>query len=285
MHVLATRRWLVVAGICIVVAIAVYVLAVLTPTGQSLENAALRGADQAGSRDLIDANSTLNQITVYSLVLAVVAIAVVGLLRRRWELIVASVGVIVAGQIVTQVLKRYVLTRPPLVSLTGHYAENSLPSGHTTIAMTVLFAALIVIPYRWRGWVLFFVLFWAVGIGAYTLTAKWHRLSDTLVADAISLALACVASWWLARRGLLQRYEGRRRITRVALVVFAALAGLISLVIGCILLVAVLTRDGVANISSQDVYLVYLGVYTIASFGSIAAALVFLATWRKVEIA
>ena len=267
-----------------IVAVVVYVLAVLTPVGQSLENAALRGADQLSAHEAGNANHNLDQITVYSLAVAVVLVAVIGLLRRRWELAVASVGVIVAGQIVTQGLKRYVLPRPSLVPLTGHYAENSLPSGHTTIAMTVLFAALIVVPYRWRGVALFFALSWAVSIGAYTVTAKWHRLSDTLTADAISLALACLASWWLARRGLVRHHDGQRRIPRILIIVLTALTGLLSLALGAFLLGASLADEGLDGVLRDNTWIVYLAANSFASFGSIAAALAFLGTWRRLEI-
>jgi membrane-associated phospholipid phosphatase len=282
--VVPARRWLVVALGCAVVAIVVYFLAVWTVPGQELENAALRGADEAAAHDQAVADEGLGRITVYSLAAAVVLVTLVGLVRRRPDLAVAAAGVIVAGQAVTQVLKRFVLPRPALVPLTGHYAENSLPSGHTTIAMTVLFAALIVVPYRWRGVALFFLLSWAVGIGAYTVTAKWHRLSDTLAADAIALALACVASWWLARRGAVRRYEGKRRIPRVVVVTFAALGGLVFLALGGILIGATLTQEGYAATLRDNTYVVYLAASSFASFGSVAAALVFLATWRRLEI-
>lgn len=152
--------------------IAAYVLAVLTLAGQALENAALRGADQARDGDFADASIHLGQITVVSLAVATVTIAVVGLLRRRRDLAVAGVGIIVLGQLITQTLKRFVLPRPELVPVTDDFTGNSFPSGHTTIAMTVLFAALVVTSYRWRGIVLFVTLGWAVGIGAYTVTAK-----------------------------------------------------------------------------------------------------------------
>lgn len=276
------RRWLIVAGVSAVVAVAVYALAVLTATGQTLENAALRGADQASDGDQSAADHALGEITVYSLAAAVVVVAVIGLARRRLDLAVAAVGVIVAGQLITQVLKRYLLPRPSLVPVTGDYVENSLPSGHTTIAMTVLFAALIVVPYRWRGVTMFFAMSWAVGIGAYTVTAKWHRVSDTLAADAIALAVACVASWWLARRGAVRHHDGPRRIPRVG---FGrtrhpgrrALPGT--------------DRNPDrraarhAGPGHNDAYVVYLSASTLASFGSIATALVFLATWRRLEIA
>lgn len=278
------RRWLHVAIGSGVVAVLVYVLAVLTPVGQELENAALRGADQVGASEAGNASQGLDQITVYSLAAAVVLIAAIGLLRRRWELALAAVGVIVAGQIITQGLKRYVLPRPPLVSLTGHYADNSLPSGHTTIAMTVLFAALIVVPYRWRGVALFFVLSWAVGIGAYTVTAKWHRLSDTLAADAIALALGCLASWWLSRRGLVSRHDGKRRIPRVLIVTFTALVGVFFLAFGVFFTVVLLARDGLDSALRDDTWIIYLSAQSLASAGSIVAALVFLWSWRRLEI-
>ena len=278
------RRWLHVAVGSAVAAVLVYVLAVLTPVGQELENAALRGADQISANEAGAADSSLDQITVYSLAIAVVLIAAIGLLRRRWDLALASVGVIVAGQVITQGLKRYVLPRPPLVQLTGHYADNSLPSGHTTIAMTVLFAALIVVPYRWRGVALFFVLSWAVGIGSYTVTAKWHRLSDTLAADAIALALGCLASWWLARRGLVYQHEGKRHVPRVLIVTFTAVVGAFFLLFGVFFTLVPLARYGLDGVLRDDTWIIYLAAQSLASAGSIAAALIFLGTWRRLEI-
>lgn len=278
------RRWQLVGVAGFVAAAAVYLLAVLTPTGQRLENAALRGADQAGAQDRTAADDGLAEITVYSLAVAVVVVAVIALLRRRLDLAVAGVGVIVAGQVITQVLKRWVLPRPELVPVTGDYAHNSLPSGHTTIAMTVLFAVLIVVPYRWRGVALFLVLSWAVGIGAYTVTAKWHRLSDTLAADGIALGVACAASWWLARRGLVQRHEGRSRIARSVIVGFTAAVGVATLVLSMILLVVPIVRFGLHETITENTWVLYLSTHSLASFGSIFAALVFLATWRRVEI-
>jgi membrane-associated phospholipid phosphatase len=282
--VVPANRWLHVAVGSAIAAVLVYVLAVLTPVGQELENAALRGADQVSTNEAGAANSSLDQITVYSLAIAVVLIAAIGLLRRRLDLALAAVGVIVAGQVITQGLKRYVLPRPPLVPLTGHYADNSLPSGHTTIAMTVLFAALIVVPYRWRGVALFFVLSWAVGIGSYTVTAKWHRLSDTLSADAIALALGCLASWWLARRGLVHRYEGKRRVPRILIVTFTAVAGTFFLLFGVFFTLVPLTQYGLDGVLRDDTWIIYLAAQTLASAGSIAAALIFLGTWRRLEI-
>lgn len=257
----------------------VYVLAVLTRTGQTIENAALRGADQDNVSETDAAWQALGQITVYSLAAAVVAVALIGVLRKRWDLTIAAVGVIVAGQFVVQVLKRFVLPRPALVQVTGDYGHNSLPSGHTTIAMTVLFAAIIVVPWKWRGVLLFFVLPWATAIGQYTLTAKWHRLSDTLAADAIALSLAALASWWLQRKGSLNVHTGPRRIGRVVLVVFWTLVAVATLALGLILWGFPLAEEGLR----ADPWVIYLGAGSFASAGSLVAALTFLACWRRIE--
>ena len=278
------RRWLVVAVASAVALVAVYVLAVLTAAGQAAENAALRGADEAAQRDVTAADDQLAQITVLSLGVAVVLVAVVGLLRKRVDLAVAATAVIVGGQVVTQLLKRFVLPRPDLVQVTGDYAHNSLPSGHTTIAMTVLFAALIVVPYRWRGVALFFLLSWAIGIGAYTVTAKWHRLSDTLAADAVALALACLASWWLARRGAVREHTGKRRIPRTLIVVFTALFAAGTAALGALLIGLAVANEGWETTVRTNEWILYLTANSFASAGSALAALVFLWTWRRLEV-
>ncbi|WP_037344444.1 phosphatase PAP2 family protein [Sciscionella sediminilitoris] len=277
------HRWLIIAWASIAVAVAVYVLAVLTPVGQALENAALRGADQAAAAESGQADTALGRITVYSLAAAVVVVAAVGLLRRRLDLTIAAVGVIGLGQVVTQALKRFVLPRPELVPVSDAYQGNSLPSGHTTIAMTVLFAVLIVLPHRWRGVAMFFVLSWAVWIGAYTITAKWHRLSDTLAADAVSLAIACFASVWLARRGLVSAYEGPRKIPRVLIAVFFGGVAAASLALGLVLWLVPIGTEGFAETVRTNTWTVYLGAGSLAAAGSILAALVFLASWRRLQ--
>ncbi|MFD3509755.1 phosphatase PAP2 family protein [Nocardia sp. NPDC058666] len=277
------RRWPLLALAATVIAVLTYLLAVWTTTGQALENAALRGADQAATRDATSASQHLAQITVYSLVIAVVVIAAIGAVRRRVDLMVAGVGIIVTGQVVVQGLKRYILPRPELVEVTGHFAANSLPSGHTTIAMTVLFATLIVVPYRWRGLAMLVVLTWAISIGHYTLTAKWHRLSDTLAADAISLAIACVFSWWLVRRGSVRRYTGRAKVIPVVVTVVMAGSALLTLTMGAVLWGVPLAEEGVHTVIDDDEWNIYLGATAFASAGSVLTALTFLAAWRRLE--
>jgi membrane-associated phospholipid phosphatase len=264
------------------VLVASYAGFVLTATGQALENSALRGADQVSADSLAEADTTLHGITVASLAVACLVIGVVGLLRRSVALAVAAVGVIAAGQVVTQGLKRFVLPRPELVEASPDYTGNSFPSGHTTIALTVLAAVLIVVPARWRGVAMFVVAWWAVGIGAYTLTAKWHRFSDTLGAAGVTLVVASLAALWLHRRGLVRPVEGPPHRWRVVLVVapLATLAA-VSTALGLFLLAAggdLTARDPVTE------YNAYLALQVLAGAGSVVTALALWWSWHRLEV-
>lgn len=115
------------------------------------------------------------------------------------------------------------------------WVDNTLPSGHTTAAMSLLFATLIVMPYRFRGIAMFFTLTWAVGIGAYTVIIRAHRLSDTLAADAVALVVACAASYFLARTGRIRAVaspSAARFTLRTVFVVAVAAVGTFSLLWG-----------------------------------------------------
>ncbi|MGP9759640.1 phosphatase PAP2 family protein [Corynebacterium sp. AOP12-C2-36] len=266
--------------VSLVLLVAVYWLAVLTTTGQELENAALRGADQAPAAESDGAWSALGDITIWTLAIATALVGMIGLLRRKVFLAVVAVSVIVGGQIVTQVLKRFVLPRPDLVEVSGHYAHNSFPSGHTTIAMTVLVALFLVVPYRWRGVAMFVVMTWAVGIGAYTTTAKWHRFSDTFGADMVALICGAVAALLLLRRGAVTVSRSRPKV-RVVYVVAMAVVGAFSLAVGTFIGVA----SGIQDLRDPIIeWNLYLTANSLATGCSVLSALAYWATWRRLDV-
>jgi membrane-associated phospholipid phosphatase len=276
------RRWWLLAGAGVAVVLLSYVPLVLTSTGQAIENAALRGADQVDPAGLDEAQTALNAITVGSLLMGCLLVAAWGLLRHSVTLAVAGVGTIIAGQVITQSLKRIVLPRPALVDATAGYAGNSFPSGHTTIALTVLTAVLILSSYRWRGWVVLLTSSWATGIAAYTLTAKWHRLSDTLGAAGVTLLVGSLAALWLHRQGLVRSVEGPPRLLRV--IVIAGLltpAAVIGVLLGGLVLVLsphLLDRDPVTD------YNVYAAFQALAGAGSLATVLATWWGWHRLEV-
>ncbi|MBL3699998.1 phosphatase PAP2 family protein [Leucobacter luti] len=276
----SARRWWVTLACAVALFGAVYVAAVLTPAGQAFENAALRGADQVSAGEFALASDALGRITLISLAVATVGVGAIGLLRRQPALAAIAVGVIAAGQLVTQSLKRWVLPRPELVPVTGDFTENSFPSGHTTIAMTVLVAVFLVVPYRWRGIAMLFTSGWAVGIGAYTVTAKWHRLSDTIGADLVALALGAVAALILLRMRRLEIIARPPRARTAVVVVFAVLCA-VSCALGALLATAALRYTLTDPVIEWDVY---LSAHALALAGSLGAALAYWGTWHRIGV-
>lgn len=266
--------------LALVVLCAAYVLAVLTPLGQQLENAALSGAQQASPESTVQANQALGNITLVSLGVVGVIIVGIGVYRHQFALTSLAVGVIVGGQAITQVLKRYLLDRPDLSGAGAGIRHNSFPSGHTTVAMTLLVAIFLVVPYRWRGITMFLVLTWATGIGAFTITAGWHRFSDTLGADMVTLIVGAIASLVLLKTGRLRTAPTRPKL-RVVFVVIIAFIGTASLGLG--LLLALLAGQQPLNdpVIQWDLY---LAANSLASASSIITALVFWASWRRIDV-
>ncbi len=279
----ARHRWTAVLIGALLFGVAVYLLAVQTPLGQRLEDAALRGAEQVDPDLRRAARSQFETITVTSQLSAAAIVGVIGLLRRQLWLAAAGVAVILGAQGVTQVLKYYVLSRPDLAPVPGVFAENTLPSGHTTAAMSLLFATLIVMPYRFRGIAMFFTLTWAVGIGAYTVIMGAHRLSDTLAADAVALVVASAASLFLARTGRIRAVvsPGAARYTlRTVFVVLVGADGAASFALG---VVQVPRAAEVRHLGSAAEWHLFLSTQWLAAAGSVAAALLFWWTWHRLE--
>lgn len=232
-------RWWFMSGFALVAFFGVYYLAVRTYLGQYVENAALGGAKQVAKPELMDSLENLHTISMTSLAIVIGLVGIVGLIRRSWRIAFASTGTIAVSVLLTEALKKIILTRPNLAPLPieGDNAHNSFPSGHTTIAMAIIIALLLVTAYRWRGPVMFFSLAWGVSMGAATITAGWHRFSDTLGADLVVLFVAGLATVWLARGGVLEAEpKGLYPLRTVLVAVFAGLATL-SLAAGAVILV------------------------------------------------
>jgi PAP2 superfamily. len=215
-HVLSRRvaRRAVITGFaCAAVLALVYVMAVRTHTGQRFEDAVLQSAESRRQPVIIGA---LDTITVWSLAAAVLVVAGIGRLRGRPSLGLAGAGVIVASVVTTEFL-RAVLPRPLLLEHGYRREDHSFPSGHTAIAMSVMCALVMVVPYRLRGVTLFLTSLWAVGVGALTVTASWHRPSDTIGSDLIVLIYVCAAIALLARYGSVREAEPRTAAGRATM--------------------------------------------------------------------
>jgi membrane-associated phospholipid phosphatase len=178
--------------VCAALLLLTYAVAVHTRRGRLLDGASLRGAVDArsGVTDVVEV--LLNAVSVVSLLGAAVVLALIALARLRRELAVAAVIVVVGANVTTQVLKRYVFERPDLGLVESTPATlNSLPSGHSTVAFSVAVALVMVLPVRMRAVAALVGVGYTTLTALATLTAGWHRPSDSIAAF---LVVACWAA-------------------------------------------------------------------------------------------
>ncbi|MFC7404435.1 phosphatase PAP2 family protein [Georgenia alba] len=168
---------------------------VTTPSGQRLDEIAYEGSTIGRSRLFETAHQVLDVVSIPFLVVVIAVGAGLALLRRRWRHAIAVCAVVGGANLTTQVLKYQVLTRPDLDIST--LQDNSLPSGHTTVAGTVAAAAFLAAPPRWRWVAALLGAVYAGGTGVATMIGGWHRASDVVA------ALLVVAAWLFAALAVL----------------------------------------------------------------------------------
>jgi len=194
----AARLALLAIGATALVVLA-YLIAVRTAHGQRLDDAAWLGRHAATARAAHAARIVLATISVSSLALALMVFVVVAFGRGRPRLALVVGCATLGACVTTEVLKRIVLTRPVLLE-DAPIAKNTFPSGHSTVAMAVAMAAVLVVPRHWRGAVGIVGFVYASAVGGATLVVGWHRPSDVVAGFAVATAWAgagaCVLVLW-----------------------------------------------------------------------------------------
>lgn len=173
------RDWLLaLALLSAVLLVVLYVVAVRTAWGQRLDDASLDG--RTARPVVLHATSRLlDTISLSSLALLGGAATAVAVARRRVHLALAAAVVVVGANVTSQILKHVVLGRPDLLG-SPEPLGPSFPSGHTTIAMSLALAFVLVVPARARAVTALCGLVYACLIGTGTVTAGWHRPSDVM---------------------------------------------------------------------------------------------------------
>lgn len=182
--------WLVVlAAVQIAAFVAVWRFFVRTQRGQALDTIALTGNSIGQTRVHGVVSTVLDAMSLVSLVAATGIVVVIALMRRRL-LLALMVGLLVGGaNAMTQLLKQN-LYRPDLgVDPDRAAAGNSFPSGHATVAASLAFALVLVLPPRVRGVGAVLGAGYAALAGVATMSAGWHRPSDAIA------ALLIVGAW------------------------------------------------------------------------------------------
>lgn len=197
----AARRALIIGVIAIGLLGAVYLVGLWTRAGQQFEDSVLAGAELGvGGPGEQRATHLLGVISVYSLAIAMVVVLVIGRVRRRGARGYAGVGVVVASVITVEILK-WLVHRPILLESGQRREDQSFPSGHVAVAMSVMCALVMVAPLRFRGLVALVTAAWATAIGVAAVTASMHRPSDIVGSHLIVVLYAGVAITVLVRAG------------------------------------------------------------------------------------
>lgn len=157
-----------------------------TALGQQLEQIAYEGAMFGQGKLWMMARRILSLVSISYIVLGLAVSIGIAVVRRRWWLAVQIAVLVVGANVTTRVLKYVVLDRENLIG--GRDWENSLPSGHTTVAATVSASLLLAVPRRWRPVVAVLGGGYAAATGVSTLIGQWHRPSDVVAAMLVVLA-------------------------------------------------------------------------------------------------
>ncbi len=197
------RRLFVLAAAAIALFVLLWIFAVHTETGQRADNSAIRGGiravEQVPTPVVRRARLLLSIVSVGSLVLAISALTAVALLRRRPRLMIVPALVVGASVGVTEIVKHTIFTRPELLS-DDLVAENTYPSGHTTIAISLGLACILIAPARLRLAAAIGATVLAGGMGVMVLVGAWHRPSDPLGSYALTVAIASAVAGVMIRR-------------------------------------------------------------------------------------
>ncbi|HEY5249129.1 MAG TPA: phosphatase PAP2 family protein [Dermatophilaceae bacterium] len=172
-------------------------VALRTSRGLSLDRAAM-DAVSSPAPVLDRLLGGLGLVSVGSVALSMSACVALAAVRRRPDLALGAMVAIGGADLTSQILKNDLFTR-----LGPGQGRNSLPSGHTTVALSIALAAVIVAPSAWRSTVALGVSATAALVGVALVLLRYHRPSDVLAA-----AFVCVA--WAAA-GMLSAALVRRR--------------------------------------------------------------------------
>jgi len=172
--------------------LALYLAVVRTFWGQRLDEHAFAGRELIAGRPSEGADDLLSAISAGTLIVAVVALALLAVVQRKPAMALLAFVVVSGSLLVTEVLKLELLTRPAYVP--SAVLDNSYPSGHTTIGIAVGLAMVLVAPPRLRIPAAAGAAMLAAAVGIATVAAGWHRPSDAVAAYLVALAVAAAAT-------------------------------------------------------------------------------------------
>lgn len=177
-------KHLALALLAITALLGVQAFAVHTFAGQALDDAVLLEASTSPSPPEIVLASLISAPAVA--VITLLLFALTGLLLGQYSAVFRAVTVCVGANVTTQALK-HGLERP-LLPGSQIPTSNSFPSGHATLAFTIVATVIIILPRVVARIVAPPAFIWAAVVAIGTVTAGWHRPSDVIGACVIVVA-------------------------------------------------------------------------------------------------
>ncbi|WP_328611338.1 phosphatase PAP2 family protein [Amycolatopsis sp. NBC_00345] len=178
---------------CAVAFVVAYLLFVRTASGQQVENGVVHSA-QSGKSTVDWAAPLQHADLVVALGGVAVLVLAIALARRRFALGVTALVLLITPMLAAQLLKLYVLDRPSMNDGLAVASHNSFPSGHVSAATAVVLALGVVLPARFRTWVLAVGSLGVAWVAAATVALGWHRLSDTVGGSLLVAAVVCAGA-------------------------------------------------------------------------------------------
>ncbi|GAB2582529.1 thioredoxin domain-containing protein [Kribbella endophytica] len=181
--------------------VVLYLLAVCTPYGQTVENALTKGyvTEAWVFRIQYSIGPPPLRGEELTLVLGTAVIVLIAVLRRQWLLAVAGAFVPGATAVSTYVLNRFVLPRPDISGAAEGLTEGSFPSGHVAVTAGVAIGAVLVCTPRVRPYVVAVAMTWLAFVAAAVQNLGWHRPSDAIGATLLAGVWYSVAVHWLPK--------------------------------------------------------------------------------------
>ncbi len=231
--------------------------AVGTATGQRLDDSAMRTVS-AGADTLGHLHRYLSIISITSTAVVLICCVALALLRRRFLIAIGAVIIVAGANLTTQFLKHHYFERPDF----GLGTLNAFPSGHTTVAISSVLAAILVAPPIARHVLVIGGSFAATLVGASTVVGGWHRPSDVVSALAVSLSWACLVALAV---GISHRPQTEGLVPSTLLALGgAAAAGIFLIALG------VRPTNGLAGFGEAAIILGAIGATTALTVGVFA---------------
>ncbi len=109
-----------------------------------------------------------------------IVLALVALLRGRWRSAAAIVAVLILAPVCTEALKPILGHARASGMLSEQVGADSFPSGHATASMSLVLAAVLAMPARWRALTATLGTLYTLAVCYALLSLAWHYPSDVL---------------------------------------------------------------------------------------------------------